>query len=1393
MAAAIGAGVLLQGTPGTPGDQAVGMVVHTVAVTTSPAEETDDSASAPGGTPSESEAHEATTGDGRSAATTTESTGGGTGGSDGGGGSGGSTDEQQTSDDVVVDDGAASEAEPERSASPAEHDPVAPAGEPATVGAAGPTTSVSPPPTGRHDDAEPTTTAPAVTDPPVARPAPATARVGEIGSVGSAATTPAAEGTAATTAASSLDATSTSRVTRPVTENPLTRFALALVGIVPAAPRGGPGPLAPAAPTSALLIAQWALFRRGENSLFNRSPVADPVQLPPTTTGLVTGELHATDPDGDRLTYTVTRAPSHGHVTVDPSTGTYTYVPDPVWARTGGTDTFTITIRDNNPSAPGLGRFTGLAQQVLARSNPALAQRLFGAHTTTVTVPISITPANTAPSAPPVTPAPSTVDGSSGVVTGGLGVSDAEGDPLTFVGPSGPTAKGGTVIVDPTTGRYTYTPSPQARHAAARDGASAADATDTFTVVVSDGRGGTVPVTVTVPVVPVNAAPVSLTPGPSFQEDEETGVVTGAPLAVSDADGDTLSYSGPTSTTFKGGTVAVDPTTGSWTYTPSAQARHDAARDGATAADKEDTFTIVVTDAHGGTVPVTVSVPITPTNTTPSTSGSSVTSTDPTSGAVSGQVRVDDAESDTLAYAGPSGRTGKGGTVRVDPTSGNWTYTPSAQARHDAARDGASAADKTDNFTITVADGHGGVTSVNVTVDISGSNTAPAVGSVTVGVPNASTGAVSGGFTPGSDSDGDTVTYIGPSGTTAKGGTVTVDASTGRYVYTPSAAARHAAASEGATAADRQDSFTVIVSDGHGGAVPIVVTVPVAPVNALPTRPAAPPAATTDTVSGVVTGSIGVADADGDVLTYSAPSTTAKGGTVVVDPSTGQYAYTPSAAARHAAAATGASATTRIDTFTVTTSDGHGGTVAVTVSVPITPANAAPSAGSSSPGAPDATTGAVSGGLGAVDADGDTLTFATTTAPTKGTVTVDATGAYVYTPTGSARLTAARAAGPVTDTFTITASDGHGGTTPITVTVTVSPSVPPSNTVLTTIPVGDYPLDVAMSSDGSRAYVISNSRTNNVSVIDTATGTVITTLAVGQYPRAIKLSPDGAHAYVIDQGGVLSIIDTATNTVTSVAVAPNAAQMVLSPDGSRLYLQHIGGNTLTVIDTTTGTVIATPPVGQVVTGMLTSPDGRRLYVTTITNGYNVLVFDTSTNSLLQTIPIGGGAMRDMAISPDGTRVYIANNNTGQVLVVDTTTGTVASALVDVGLGAGDLQLSADGRRLYIANSQTGVVTVYNTTSKSVIATIPTGTPRTSAPPTITLSPDGRLAYVNNGGAGTVTVFDTTTNTVIATVPVGTTPGRLVLTPDGSQAYVVNIDSDTVSAIYTAPDPVLVIS
>ncbi|MUL63763.1 hypothetical protein BOO86_04740 [Mycobacterium sp. CBMA 234] len=105
-----------------------------------------------------------------------------------------------------------------------------------------------------------------------------------------------------------------------------------------------------------------------------------------------------------------------------------------------------------------------------------------------------------------------------------------------------------------------------------------------------------------------------------------------------------------------------------------------------------------------------------------------------------------------------------------------------------------------------------------------------------------------------------------------------------------------------------------------------------------------------------------------------------------------------------------------------------------------------PVAGIPTIGTPDPANGAVTGNLNFTNPNRDPLTY-TVTAPSTGTVTVTSTGEFTFTPTQAARNAAAQTTVTTSTTFTVTASAGALSTT-----ISVEVPILPSTTAAPTVP-----------------------------------------------------------------------------------------------------------------------------------------------------------------------------------------------------------------------------------------------------------------------------------------------------------------------------------------------------
>ena len=151
-----------------------------------------------------------------------------------------------------------------------------------------------------------------------------------------------------------------------------------------------------------------------------------------------------------------------------------------------------------------------------------------------------------------------------------------------------------------------------------------------------------------------------------------------------------------------------------------------------------------------------------------------------------------------------------------------------------------------------------------------------------------------------------------------------------------------------------------------------------------------------------------------------------------------------------------------------------------------------------------------------------------------------------------------------------------------------------------------------------------------------------------------------AHAFVANSGdGNVSVIDVATDTVVGspFVVGGGPSGVATSPDGQKVYVTDDGGTTMKVLDATSGSVLATVDVGGSPVSVAVSPDGHTAYVTNFFLGTTVTVVDLDTDTADGTITVGSGPS-DVAFTPDGAHAYVTNFDGTTVSVIDTATRTV---------------------------------------------------------------------------------------------------------------------------------------
>ncbi|AMR81813.1 Ig-like domain-containing protein [Cupriavidus nantongensis] len=929
------------------------------------------------------------------------------------------------------------------------------------------------------------------------------------------------------------------------------------------------------------------------------------------------------------------------------------------------------------------GRWTFTPPSGLADGNHALTVTATDAvgNTGPASAPFLLTVDTAAPAAPTITP----TDGS--VIAG-----TAEPGSTIHIDLNGDGAPDATVTANDS-GNWTYTPSP-----ALADGAM-------VSVTATDAAGNTsTPATATIDA----SAPAA----PVIGSVTDDATPSTGPLADGDSTNDatpTLSgtaEAGSTISIYNGttlvGTTTADATTGAWTFTPTSPLP-----DGAVS------LTITATDAAGNTsapsTAFTLTLDATPPAipaitgatddnpvSTPLASGDSTNDSTPT---LSGTA---DAGSTISIYNGAT----LIGTTTADATTGVWSFTPTSPLPDGPVSLTATATDAAGNTSAPTA-------AFNLTVDTA----APADPVITQASGTTISGTAEAGSTVDIDLDGD--------GT--PDATVTADATTGAWTYSPG------------TPLPDGTGISVTATDAAGNtSAPATATVDATP-PAIPTitgatddNPVSTPLASGDSTNDGTPTLTGTADAGSTISIFNGATLI---GTTVADATTGAWSFTPT--------------TPLIDgpyALTATATDAAGNTSAPTAAFNLTVDTAAPA----DPVITQANGTTISGTAEAgssigIDVDGDGTPDAT--------VTADATtGVWTYTP-GT----------PLPDgtAISVTATDAAGNTSaPATATVDATPPAIPAitgatddNPVSTPLASGDSTNDSTPTLSGTADAGSTISIYNGATLIGTTVADATTGVWSFTPTTPLTDGPVSLTATATDAAGNVSAPTAAFNLTVDTA-AP-ADPVITQASGTTISGTAEAGSTVDIDLDGDGTPDATV-TADATTGAWTYspgtplPDGTGISVTATDAAGNTSAPATATvDATPPAIPAITGATDDNPVSTPLASGDSTNDST------PTLSGTADA-----------------GSTISIYNGATLIGTTVADATTGVWSFTPT-TPLTDGPYALTAT---ATDAAGNTSAPTA-AFNLTVDTAAPADPIITVANGTTLSGTAEAGSTVNIDLD----------------
>ncbi|MBZ0264395.1 beta-propeller fold lactonase family protein, partial [bacterium] len=337
-------------------------------------------------------------------------------------------------------------------------------------------------------------------------------------------------------------------------------------------------------------------------------------------------------------------------------------------------------------------------------------------------------------------------------------------------------------------------------------------------------------------------------------------------------------------------------------------------------------------------------------------------------------------------------------------------------------------------------------------------------------------------------------------------------------------------------------------------------------------------------------------------------------------------------------------------------------------------------------------------------------------------------------------------------------------------------------------PEGDAPRRVDIAPDGSVA-VVSNVLSDNVSIIDFASGEVLAIIPIGDRVQDVAITPDSRYAVICGfNTNSVMILDLLSNEIVAdVPTGQRPGVVTIHPEGTFAYVGNISTNSVSMIllDGANSAEVDEIPVGTigvvwagygVSSDIQVSPDGEVVLVACSFDD-QVTVLDAGTLNLLTTVPVGDFPIQ-IAFNNAGDRAIVSDyfDDTYSLIAVD---GENSNVINQSNAGDAPLRVAYNG----IADE----FGVGNYTSK-----------------TITLveaefgQVSGTLDY-SNYGALLQLKFDSVGEPVVLSTANGETPAKLFVQdievdlPAGPSYFAFNSLQNLVAVTMPGPDYVTLIS
>jgi DNA-binding beta-propeller fold protein YncE len=307
---------------------------------------------------------------------------------------------------------------------------------------------------------------------------------------------------------------------------------------------------------------------------------------------------------------------------------------------------------------------------------------------------------------------------------------------------------------------------------------------------------------------------------------------------------------------------------------------------------------------------------------------------------------------------------------------------------------------------------------------------------------------------------------------------------------------------------------------------------------------------------------------------------------------------------------------------------------------------------------------------------------------------------------------------------------------------------------------------IAQAPEAGGTLIVVNKGAASASIVDVSTGQILKTLPTGEGPHEVVVSSDGGTAVVTDYGA-----RSAGNTLTVIDVPGLAVLRTIDlgehrrphgidfmPGDEVVAVTTEQSRHVVLVNVETGEIVSELPTEGDVSHMLAIPGSADLIYTSDIRDATVTEIEVARGASIRkfNVPVTPEAV---GVTPDGSEVWVGSNDLGVVSVVDTESGEVAQVLEGFGWPY-RIVFSEDGQTALLPDLRGNELRIVDVESRSDRARVSFPD---AGPQSVVFSADGTYAFQTLSLEDRVAVIELESGSVVGYLPAGYRPDGLAHT------------------------------